>query len=56
MYLDVKSSSNGPGCPQARALLPEKNAEIWKTMNEKIVTPTFKESAINWLSRAVRVP
>jgi len=56
VYLDVKSSSNGPGCPQARALSPEKNAEIWKTMNEKIRTTAFKESAIDWLSRAVRVP
>ncbi|KAF8159671.1 hypothetical protein B0H34DRAFT_704372 [Crassisporium funariophilum] len=48
--------SNKSTCVQANVLIPEKNEKIWAEMNEKIGTAVFKESAINWLSGAVRIP
>ncbi|KIM44930.1 hypothetical protein M413DRAFT_442904 [Hebeloma cylindrosporum] len=47
---------NSPRCAQADILTPDKNADIWNEMNEKIGTPAFETSAINWLAGAVRVP
>jgi Gly-Xaa carboxypeptidase len=47
---------NGPRCPQADILTPDKNANLWTEVNKKIGTPAFETSAINWLAGAVRVP
>jgi len=47
---------NGPRCTQADVLTPDKNANLWNELNEKIGTPAFETSAINWLAGAVRVP
>ena len=47
---------NGPRCPQADILTPDKNANLWTELNKKIGTPAFETSAINWLAGAVRVP
>jgi Gly-Xaa carboxypeptidase len=47
---------NGPRCPQADTLTPDKNANLWTGLNKKIGTPAFETSAINWLAGAVRVP
>jgi hypothetical protein len=47
---------NGPRCAQADVLTPDKNADLWNEVNEKIGTPAFETSAINWLAGAVRVP
>jgi len=49
-------TENGPRCAQADSLAPNKNANIWNALNEKIGTPAFEASAINWLAGAVRVP
>jgi len=49
-------ADSGPRCVQADALTPNKNADFWNAMNEKIGTPAFETSAINWLAGAVRVP
>lgn len=46
----------GPRCAQADVLTPNKNANLWNELNEKIGTPAFETSAINWLAGAVRVP
>jgi len=47
---------SAPACPQVNAVTPQKNADLWNTLNDRISTPEFKESAINWLGGAVRVP
>ena len=47
---------NGPRCPQADILTPDKNVNLWTELNKKIGTPAFETSAINWLAGAVRVP
>lgn len=47
---------NAPRCAQADVLTPDKNANLWNELNEKIGTPAFETSAINWLAGAVRVP
>jgi len=49
-------ADNGSRCVQADVLMPNKNADLWNALNEKIGTPAFKTSAINWLAGAVRVP
>jgi Gly-Xaa carboxypeptidase len=43
-------------CPQADALIPEKNGEIWIELNDKIGSAAFKQTAIDWLAGAVRIP
>ncbi|KIM44926.1 hypothetical protein M413DRAFT_25326 [Hebeloma cylindrosporum] len=45
---------NSPHCAQADNLTPDRNANIWNELNEKVGTPAF-ETAINWLAGAVRV-
>ena len=45
-----------PACPQATALAPQKNGELWDAVNKKIGSPAFKGSAVQWLSGAVQVP
>lgn len=43
-------------CPQADVLIPEKNGEIWTELNDKIRSAAFKQTAIDWLAGAVRIP
>ena len=43
-------------CPQADVLIPEKNGEIWTEVNDKIGSAAFKQTAIDWLAGAVRIP
>jgi Gly-Xaa carboxypeptidase len=43
-------------CPQADVLIPEKNGEIWTELNNKIGSAAFKQTAIDWLAGAVRIP
>ena len=43
-------------CPQADVLIPEKNGEIWTELNDKIGSAAFKQTAIDWLAGAVRIP
>ena len=45
-----------PVCPQAGVLLPVQHSELWRTVNDQIGTPGFRDLAVNWLSGAVRVP
>jgi hypothetical protein len=45
-----------PACPQASALAPQKNADLWDAVNRKIGSPAFKGNAVEWLSGAVKVP
>ncbi|CAA7267427.1 unnamed protein product [Cyclocybe aegerita] len=49
-------ASKEPLCPQADVVIPERASELWKALNDKISTPDFKTSAIDWLAGAVRVP
>lgn len=49
-------NSGEAACPQADVLTPTKNADVWTALNDKIGTPAFKTSAVDWLSGAVRVP
>ena len=56
-WLDaVGIGDNGPRCAQADVLTPDKNANLWNELNEKIGTPAFETSAIDWLAGAVQVP
>ena len=43
-------------CPQASALVPEKNYKLWESLSNTYSTDSFKLKAINWLSGAVQVP
>ncbi|KIM59101.1 hypothetical protein SCLCIDRAFT_1039128 [Scleroderma citrinum Foug A] len=43
-------------CPQASALIPEKNYKLWESLSNTYSTDSFKLKAINWLSGAVQVP
>ncbi|KAI0352310.1 carboxypeptidase S [Trametes cingulata] len=43
-------------CPQATAVVPEKNAGLWKDLGETIASDKFKARAVEWLGGAVRVP
>jgi Gly-Xaa carboxypeptidase len=52
----VGIGDNAPRCAQADVLTPDKNANLWNELNEKIGTPAFETSAINWLADAVRIP
>jgi len=48
--------SSAPTCPQADELTPKENLDLWKSLNDKISTADFKQSAIDWLGGAVRIP
>ncbi|KDR80513.1 hypothetical protein GALMADRAFT_60610 [Galerina marginata CBS 339.88] len=48
--------SSASGCPQVDVVIPEKNLNLWNGLNDKISTPEFQQSAIDWLGGAVRVP
>ena len=48
--------SSAPTCPQADELTPKENLDLWKVLNDKISTADFKQSAIDWLGGAVRIP
>ena len=43
-------------CPQADILIPEKNGQVWSELNVKIGSAAFKQTAIDWLAGAVRIP
>ena len=43
-------------CPQADVLIPEKNGEIWTELKEKIGSAAFRQTAIDWLAGAIRIP
>ncbi|KAL4076563.1 hypothetical protein V8B97DRAFT_2102693 [Scleroderma yunnanense] len=43
-------------CPQASVLIPEKNYELWETLNSTFSIGSFKLKAVDWLSGAVQVP
>ena len=43
-------------CPQASALYPSENGDLWKTVGGVISSEEFKTRAIDWLGGAVRVP
>lgn len=43
-------------CPQATAVVPEKNGELWTSLGETFDTDAFKGRAVEWLGGAVRVP
>lgn len=52
------ATDKGPSnnCPQADVLMPEKNGEIWTKLNDRIGSATFKQTAIDWLAGAIRIP
>ncbi|CDO73281.1 hypothetical protein BN946_scf185008.g43 [Trametes cinnabarina] len=43
-------------CPQASAVVPEKNGELWKSLGKTFDSDAFKMRAVQWLGGAVRVP
>ncbi|KAI0629289.1 carboxypeptidase S [Trametes polyzona] len=43
-------------CPQATAVLPEKNSNLWTSLGKEFDTDKFKSRAVEWLGGAVRVP
>ena len=53
---DKASWTPSNNCPQADVLIPEKNGEIWSELNDKIGSAAFKQTAIDWLTGAVRIP
>lgn len=50
----IDQSSNN--CPQAAVLIPAKNGKIWTKLNDKIDSAAFKQTAIDRLAGAVRIP
>ncbi|PPQ67706.1 hypothetical protein CVT24_002762 [Panaeolus cyanescens] len=54
-HLD-KNSESQARCLQAVPVLPSTHRALWDTMNTKIGEPEFQQTAVNWLSGAVRVP
>lgn len=52
----VSDNASAPTCPQVDALTPQKNSDLWNELNDKISTSSFKQSAIDWLGGAVRIP
>ena len=43
-------------CPQAKALVPQANVDVWRALSDHYSTETFFESAVDWLGGAVRIP
>ncbi|PIL24979.1 hypothetical protein GSI_12866 [Ganoderma sinense ZZ0214-1] len=43
-------------CPQATAVVPTKNAELWNSLGDTYGTDAFRSRAVEWLGGAVRVP
>lgn len=58
LYMDYlyQGSSSTPNCPQVDTLLPQKNADFLAKVGKIYDTKEFLNSAIEWLSGAVRVP
>jgi len=48
--------ADGPICQQASVLVSKEHSGLWRTVNDQIGTPGFKDLAADWLSGAVRVP
>lgn len=44
------------GCPQVDVVVPEKNANIWKTAGQTIATQEFKLRAASLLSGSIQIP
>jgi Gly-Xaa carboxypeptidase len=43
-------------CAQTAALIPEKNSELWDTLNQIISLETFRKRAVSSLSGSVQIP
>ncbi|KAI0272776.1 carboxypeptidase S [Gloeopeniophorella convolvens] len=48
--------SNASLCPQANALYPQRNAELWETLGKDFDHDSFTKRAVNWLRGAVQIP
>jgi hypothetical protein len=49
--------STKPGlCPQASAVIPVKNAGVWKSFNQDLESENFQKQAIDWLAGSIKVP
>ena len=45
-----------PLCPQSDELVPVKNGAVWDAMDALLHTENFKETAVAWLSGAIKIP
>ncbi|KAI0367059.1 carboxypeptidase S [Pilatotrama ljubarskyi] len=61
--IDLRSCLSGDAadlsaaqCPQATAVVPEKNGELWMDLGKTVASEAFKSRAVEWLGGAVRVP
>ncbi|TBU60979.1 carboxypeptidase S [Dichomitus squalens] len=43
-------------CPQATAVVPKKNVELWSSLGKTFDSDAFKARAVEWIGGAVRVP
>ncbi|KAI0352309.1 carboxypeptidase S [Trametes cingulata] len=55
-YLPDDTDASAEQCPQAAALVPEKNADLWRDLGKTIASDAFKSRAVEWLAGAVRFP
>lgn len=55
-FWNLSNRSPPNNCPQAGALIPEKNGKVWIDLNDKIGSAAFKQTAIDWLAGAIRIP
>ncbi|KAH9893483.1 carboxypeptidase S [Cubamyces lactineus] len=53
---DAASDMSAELCPQASAVVPQRNGELWKSLGKTYDSDTFKARAVEWLGGAVRVP
>lgn len=50
------NASGDSVCPQAEAVTPFANNDIWKALSEYYSTDSFLEQAVDWLGGAVKIP
>ncbi|KAI6041919.1 hypothetical protein EDC04DRAFT_1140559 [Pisolithus marmoratus] len=43
-------------CPQVPELIPKRNFDTWESLGATYDTEAFKSKAVDWLSKAVRIP
>ncbi len=55
-WSDGAMDASAPQCPQATAVVPEKNGELWESLGQAFGSDAFKGRAVEWLGGAVRVP
>ncbi|KAI0820814.1 carboxypeptidase S [Trametes gibbosa] len=55
-WSDGAADASAELCPQAHAVVPKKNGELWTSLGKAFGTDTFKERAVEWLGGAIRVP